>query len=558
MSATPSLRFVNKILQEIWCRTDNGTEFVNQTLKAYYEEVRTSHQTYVVCTPQQNGVVERRNRTLLEDAHTMLIFSKAPLFLWAEAVVTVCYTQNRSLIRKHHNKTPYELLHDRKPDLSYLHVFGALCYPTNDGEFLAMASEQFSSGPGSQIMTPGTISLGLVQNIPSSTLYVPSTKNDWETLFQPMFDEYLNPPSCFDPQVPTVIAPEPVVSTGTPSLTIIDQDAPSTSTSQTTLETLSPVIPLGVEEADHDIKVAHMDNNSSFDIPIPEPSSEETSSQSYKEALMESCWIEAMQEELNEFERLEVKLDELGGVLKNKARLVARVYCQEEGIDFEESFALITRLEAIRIFIAFAGHMNMVVYQMDVKTAFLNGILREEVYVSQPDGPRGIFLNQSKYALESLKKYGMETYDPVDTPMEKKSKLDEDPQGKAIDPTRYRIMISTLMYLTSSRPDLVFVVCMCAQYQAKPTEKHLHAVKRIFRYLRGTINMGLWYLKDSCIALTAFADADHAGCQDTRKSTSGSMQLLGERLVSWSSKKQKSMVISSTEAEYIALSGCCA
>ncbi|GJR69657.1 retrovirus-related pol polyprotein from transposon TNT 1-94 [Tanacetum coccineum] len=146
--------------------------------------------------------------------------------------------------------------------------------------------------------------------------------------------------------------------------------------------------------------------------------------------------------------------------------------------------------------------------------------------------PRGIFLNQSKYALESIKKYGMETCEPADTPMVEKSKLDEDPQGKAVDPTRYRGMIGTLMYLTASRPDLVFVVCMCARYQAKPTEKHLHAVKRIFRYLRGTINMGLWYPKDSCIALTAFADADHAGCQDTRKSTSGSMQLLGDRLVS--------------------------
>ncbi|GJW42391.1 retrovirus-related pol polyprotein from transposon TNT 1-94 [Tanacetum coccineum] len=157
-----------------------------------------------------------------------------------------------------------------------------------------------------------------------------------------------------------------------------------------------------------------------------------------------------MQEELNEFERLEVwdlvprpdrvmiitmkwiytvKLDELGGVLKNKARLVARGYCQEEGINFEGSFGLVTRLEAIHIFIAFSAHMNMVVYQMDVKTVFLNGILREEVY------------------------YGMETVDPMDTLLVKKSKLDEDPQGKAVGPTRYHGMIGSLMYLTASRPD---------------------------------------------------------------------------------------------------------
>ncbi|GKC07196.1 retrovirus-related pol polyprotein from transposon TNT 1-94 [Tanacetum coccineum] len=155
-----------------------------------------------------NGVIERRNRTLVEAARTMLIFSKALLFLWAEAVATACYTQNRSLIRKRHNKTPYELLHDRKPDLSYLHVFVALCYPTNDGE-----------------------DLGLVQNIPSPTPYVPPTKNDWEILFQPMFDEYLNPPPCVDLQVPVVIAQESAVLTGTPSSTTIYQDAPSISTS---------------------------------------------------------------------------------------------------------------------------------------------------------------------------------------------------------------------------------------------------------------------------------------------------------------------------------------
>ncbi|GKE74767.1 retrovirus-related pol polyprotein from transposon TNT 1-94, partial [Tanacetum coccineum] len=315
-----------------------------------------------------------------------------------------------------------------------------------------------------------------------------------------------------------------------------------------------------------------------------------------------------------------VKLDELRGILKNKATLVARGYCQEEGINFEESFAPVARLEVVRIFLVFAAHMNMIVYQMDVKTTFLNDILREEVYVSQPDGfvdpdnpnhvyrlkkalygfkqaPRvwcdllssfllsqgfsegtvdptlfiskkgkdillisqslkGIFLNQLKYALESLKRYEMESCDPVDTPMVEKSKLDEDTQGKAVDPTHYRGMVGTLMYLTSSRPDLVYAVCMCARYQAHPTEKHLHAVKRIFRYLRGTVNRGLWYSKDSAIALTAFTDADNAGCQDTRRSTSGSMQLLGERLVSWSSKWQKSAVISSTKAEYIALSGC--
>ncbi|GJS53139.1 retrovirus-related pol polyprotein from transposon TNT 1-94 [Tanacetum coccineum] len=303
---------------------------------------------------------------------------------------------------------------------------------------------------------------------------------------------------------------------------------------------------------------------------------------------------------------------------------------QEEGIDFEESFALVARIDAIRIFVANAALKNMTIYQIDVKTAFLNGELKEEVYVSQLEGivdqdnpspvyklkkalyglkqaprawydilssflilqhfskgavdptlfirqarndlllvqiyvddiifasintamcnefanqittkfkmsmmgqmsfflglqisqsPKGIFINQSKYASEIVKKYGMLTSDSVDTPMVEKSKLYKDLQGKLVDATLYYGMIGSLMYLTSSRPDLIYAVCLCARYQVKPIKKHLNAVKQIFQYLKGTINMGLWYSKDTGISLTAYADADHAGCQDTRSNTSGS------------------------------------
>ncbi|GJZ37456.1 retrotransposon protein, putative, ty1-copia subclass, partial [Tanacetum coccineum] len=248
--------------------------------------------------------------------------------------------------------------------------------------------------------------------------------------------------------------------------------------------------------------------------------------------------------------------------------LVARSYRQEEGIDFEESFAPVARLEAIRIFLVFAANMNMVVYEMDVKTAFLNGNLREEIYDSHldgfmdPDNPNHVYkLKKALYGLKQASRAwttGFDSCDLRDTPMVEKSKLDDNKEGKDADPSHYRGMIGTLLYLTASRPDLQFAICMCAWYQARPTEKHLNTVKRIFRYLKGTVNRGLWYPKDSSFALTAFADADHAGCQDTRRSTSGSIQLLGDRLVSWSSKRQKSAAISSTEAEYIALSGCCA
>ncbi|GKA41346.1 retrovirus-related pol polyprotein from transposon TNT 1-94 [Tanacetum coccineum] len=245
-----------------------------------------------------------------------------------------------------------------------------------------------------------------------------------------MFDELLNPPSSVNNPAPEFIAPiaevvalKPVASTGSPSSTTVDQDAPSPSNSQTTLETQSPVLSNDVEEDNHDLDVAHTNNDPFFGIPIPENNSEASSSldiiptvlntatlnseHNYKDALTQACWIEAMQEELHEFERLEVwelvprpdkvmvitikriykvKLDEMGGILKNKAHLVARGYRQEEGIDFEESFAPVARLDVIRIFLAYAAHMNMIVYQMDVKKAFLNGILREEVYVSQSEG----------------------------------------------------------------------------------------------------------------------------------------------------------------------------
>nr|GEX43273.1 hypothetical protein [Tanacetum cinerariifolium] len=286
-----------------------------------------------------------------------------------------------------------------------------------------------------------------------------------------------------------------------------------------------------------------------------------------------------------------VKLDEYGDVLKNKARLIAKRYRQKKGIDFEESFELVAWIEAIRIFIANATRKNMTIYQMDVKTAFLNDELKEEVYVSQPEGfidpdhptyvyrlknalyglkqaPRPWYNTLSRFLLVSeaslltnpnmLLKYGMDTSDRVDTPMVDQSKLDDDPLGIPVDQTWFRGMVGSQMYLIASRPNLVFAVCMCARYQAKPTKKHLEAIKWVFWYLRGTINIGLLYPKDTAMALTAYADIDHAGFQDTRRSTSGSAQFLGDNLVSCSSKKQKSTVISTTEAEYIAMSECCA
>ncbi|GKE31225.1 retrovirus-related pol polyprotein from transposon TNT 1-94, partial [Tanacetum coccineum] len=352
-----------------------------------------------------------------------------------------------------------------------------------------------------------------------------------------------------------------------------------------------------------------------------------------KEAMADHSWIESMQDELNQFERLQVwelvprpegknvialkwiwknKCDAENIVVRNKTRLVAKGYKQEEGIDFEESFAHVARLEAARMFIAYAAYKNITIFQMDVKTAFLNGPLKEEVYVSQPEGfidpefpnhvyrlkkalyglkqaprawydklssfliehrftkdfskrfanlmknnfkmsmmgelkfflrlqvhqsPRGIFISQSQYTIELLKKHGLDECVSMSTPMATE-RLDADLQGTPTDQTTYRRMIGGLMYLTASRPDIAFATFVCARYQARLTVKHLK--------------------EDSGFELIAYSDADHAGCKDGCKSTSGGLQFLGGKLVSWGSKKQDCSVMSTAKAEYVSLSSCCA
>ncbi|GJR49764.1 retrovirus-related pol polyprotein from transposon TNT 1-94 [Tanacetum coccineum] len=252
-----------------------------------------------------------------------------------------------------------------------------------------------------------------------------------------------------------------------------------------------------------------------------------TEPKNIKEAMANSAWIKPMQEELHQFDRLDVwelvdkplyknvinlkwlwknKRDDENTVIRNKSRLVAKGYAQKEGIDFKETFAPVARLEAVRMFIAYATYKSFTIHQ----------------------SPRGIFINQAKYAQEILKKHGMTSCDSIGTLMAMKH-LDADLSGTSVDQTKYCSMVRALMYLTTSRPDIVHATCYCARYQAKPSEKHLTAVKRIFRYLKDTINMGLWYLKDTGFKLTAFSDSDHVGCLDSRK-----------------------------KAEYVSLSACCA
>ncbi|GKC08535.1 retrovirus-related pol polyprotein from transposon TNT 1-94 [Tanacetum coccineum] len=288
-----------------------------------------------------------------------------------------------------------------------------------------------------------------------------------------------------------------------------------------------------------------------------------------------------------------------------QSRLVAKGDKHEEGINFEESFAPVVRLEAIRIFFAFAAHKNITIFQMDIKTAFLNGLLKKEVYVSQPDvfvdpdfpnhvyrlkkaiyglkqAPRAWYDKLSSFLIEYhftkdfLKRFACHMKSNFEMSIMGELKflprlqVHQSPCGIFISQSQYAIELlkkhdmdgcvsmSTPMATKTSRPDIAFATFVCARYQARPTVKHLKEVKRIFQYLRQSYNIGLWYPKDFRFELIAYSDADHAGCNDDCKSTSGGIQFLGKKLVSWSSKNQDCTTVSTAEVEYVSLSACCA
>ncbi|KAJ9557457.1 hypothetical protein OSB04_012071 [Centaurea solstitialis] len=680
-------------------RSDHGTEFKNSTLESFFEQKGISQNFSSVRTPQQNGVAERRNRTLIEAARSMLSEANLATQFWAEAVNTACYTQNRSLIVKRFRRTAYELFRNRKPSIEHLHIFGCVCYILNNKDNLGKFDSKSDDG----------IFLGY-SSISKTYRVFNKRRQTIEETIHVKFDESENPIP------PTDITPPPLINaTPISQITPPEPDQPTNSEdfSQTTVSEPSPTNLLpdpSSNEASTSGQVyqppaLRWTKDHPIDQVLGNPSSgvktrrqagnvclyvnfiSENEPKEIDDALRDPAWVSAMQEELAEFIRNNVwllvprprkrtiigskwifrnKLDEIGTIIRNKARLVAQGYRQEEGIDYDETFAPVARLEAIRLFLAFAAHMNFKVYQMDIKNAFLNGKLNEEVYVAQHPGfvdpkfpdhvyklnkalyglkqaPRawydtlstfllskgfvrgkidstlflkkypkhillvqiyvddiifgstnpklcekfellmkseykmsmmgeltfflglqikqsekGIFINQGKYVHEMLKKFDLTSCTPMKTPMAPPLSLDKDSKGKPVDVTLYRGMIGSLLYLTASRPDIMYSTCLCARYQAEPKESHLTAVKRIFRYLKGTPNMGLWYSKDSGFDLTAYSDSDFAGCKIDRKSTTGGCHLLGGKLVSWTSKKQNFVSTSTAEAEYVAAGICCA
>ncbi|GJX86531.1 putative ribonuclease H-like domain-containing protein [Tanacetum coccineum] len=264
------------------------------------------------------------------------------------------------------------------------------------------------------------------------------------------------------------------------------------------------------------------------------------------QALTDPSWIEVMQDELLQFKLQKVwtlvdlpygkraigtkwvyrnKKDKRGIVIRNKAMLVAQGYTQEEGIDYDE---------------------------MDVKSAFLYGTIEEEVYVCQPPG-----FEDPQFPNKVYKKFDFATVKTSITPIETNKALLKDEEAEDVDVYLYRLMIGSLMYLTDSRPDIMFAICACVRFQVTPKVSHLHAMKKIFRYLKGQPKLGLWYPRDSPFDLEAFSDSDYAGASLDKKSTTGGCQFLGKRLISWQCKKQTIVANSTTEAEYVAAANCC-
>ncbi|GJT49300.1 retrovirus-related pol polyprotein from transposon TNT 1-94 [Tanacetum coccineum] len=791
-------------------RSDNGTEFKNKVMDEFCREKGIKREYSVARTPQQNGVAERKNRTLIEAARTMLADSKLPTTFWAEAVSTACYVQNRVLVVKPHNKTPYELFRGFKPTIGFMKPFG--CHVTilntldhlgkfdgksDDGFFVgySLNSKAFRVYNTRTKKVQENLHVGFLENKPmlegngpkwlfdidsltQSMNYVPvdagTFSNDYagtqevsdssissqqdqanqECVVIPIWmdatyfdfhsqdkgdaiprsaandenedteksndDSSLKDDGTADQQINiansdvntgsdevSIVFPE--VNVATPEVVI----GPSLSSKDIQVESFNylddqkvdmgnipnsyavPSTPNIRVHKDHPIEHVIGDVQSSIQTRRMSTSFSEQgflsgvyegkthqdlhtclfvcflSQEEPKRiatALRDHAWVEAMQEELLQFKLQKVyknKKDERGIVIRNKARLVAQGHTQEEGIDYDEVFAHVARIEAIRMFLAYASYMGFMVYQMDVKSAFLYGQIEEEVYVCQPPGfedpdhpdkvykvvkalyglhqaPRawyetlanyllsngfqrgkidqtlfikrqqghillvqiyvddiifgstkqelcdefeklmtdkfkmssmreltfflglqiqqkknGIFISQDKYVKEILSKFNYSDVKTASTPVDLEKPLVQDGDATDVDEHLYRSMIGSLMYLTVSRPDIMFAVCACARFQVSPKTSHLLAVKRIFRYLKGKPTLGLWYSRDSPLELVAYTDSDYAGATQDRKSAIGGCQFLGNRLISWQCKNQTVVATSTTEAEYVAAASCC-
>ncbi|GJU43090.1 putative ribonuclease H-like domain-containing protein [Tanacetum coccineum] len=681
------LTFVKSLMKKMYCLvvTDDYSRFTwvfflatkdetSGILKSFITGIENlvDHKVKVIRsrTPQQNGVAERRNRTLIEAARTMLVDSKLPTTFWAEAVNTACYVQNRVLVVKPHNKTLYELFHGRTPTLSFMRPFRCPVTILNTidhlGKFDGKVDEGFFVGyslnsKSFRVFNSRTriVEENLHIMFSESTPNVVGNRPDWlfdiDALTRTMNYEPIvvgtqsngfagikssdnaDPKSSHDDgSKPSSDDGKKVDEDPRKDSECNDQEKEDNVNSTNTVNTASTnevnvvggktIIELpddpnmhaledysifdftrddeddGVEadmnNLDTTIQVSHILTTRIYkDHPLDQvigdfQSATQTRKMSknlkeHKPQKGNSC-IEGSKLDRGyagrAFTIQVTRTLDLSGFTKWKKgyrKIEEEMYvCQPPGFEdpdfpdrvYKVEKALYRLHQAPR-----AWYETLSTYLLD--NGFQRGKIDKTLFIKRHKGDillmssmgeltfflglqvqqkkDGIFISQDKYVVEILKKFRFTKVKTASTPMETQKPLLKDEDGKEVDVHMYRSMIGSLMYLTSSRPDIMFVVCACARYQVNLKVSHLHAVKRIFRYLKGQPKLGLWYPKDSPFDLVAYTDSDYAGASLDRKSTTGGCQFLGCRLISWQCKKQTVVANSTTEAEYVAASSCC-
>ncbi|GJV08189.1 retrovirus-related pol polyprotein from transposon TNT 1-94 [Tanacetum coccineum] len=667
---TDDLAVVDHKVKVIRC--DNGTEFKNREMNQFCEIKGILRQFSVARTPQQNGVAERRNRTLIEAVRTMLADSKLPTTFWAEAVNTACYVQNRVLVVKPHNKTPYELFHGRTPTLSFMRPFRCPVTILNTidhlGKFDGKADEGFFvryslNSKAFRVFNSRTriVDENFHIRFSESKPNVKGSGSDWlfdiDGLIRTMNYEPIvadTKSSHDDGSKPSSDGGKKVDEDPRKDIKCNDQEKEDNVNSTNNVNTANEVNVVGGKTSiklTFDPKMPALEDDSLFDFSNDDEDDGVVANMNNLDTTIQVSPILTTRihkdhpldqmigdlQSATQTRKISKNLEEHGFVRRTQkgnscieGSKLDRGYVGRastiqvtrsldfKGIDYDEVFSPVARIEAIRLFLAYASFKDFVVYQMDVKSAFLYGKIEEEVYVCQPPGfedldfpdrvykvekalyglhqaPRawyetlstylldngfqrgkidktlfikrhkgdillvqmssmgeltfflglqvkqkkdGILISQDKYVAKILKKFGFIEVKIASTPMKTQKPVLKDKDGEEVDVHMYRSMIGSLMYLTSSRPDIMFAVYAYARYQVNLKVSHLHAVKRIFRYLRGKLKLGLWYLKDSLFDLVAYIDSDYARASLDRKSTTGDCQFLGCRLISWQCKKQ--------------------
>ncbi|CAL8990056.1 unnamed protein product [Prunus brigantina] len=655
-------------------RSDRGGEFTSSEFNKLCEDAGIQRQFTMAYTPQQNGVVERKNRTVVEMAKAMLHEKGLPYYLWVEAVHTAVYLLNRCPTKALRDKTPFEAYSTRKPGVAHLKVFGSVCFVHKPEENRQKLDAKSTRGvfvgyatceKGYRVFDPVARKLILSRDV----VFDEGATWNWKEAAENsmiMVNEEEQPRNS---QVEVFETPAGNRNSGFRPLDSVSYGGSSKASSR--LE--------DTQNFDHTpLKWRKLDDIlAQCNLCTMEP-------EKFEEAVKDESWMKAMKDELNMIEKndtwelvdrpmdkpvigvkwvFKTKLNLDGSVQKNKARLVAKGYSQKPGMDYNETFAPVARLDTIRTLIALAAQKSWQLYQLDVKSAFLNGVLEEEVYVDQPEGfvmkgseskvyklhkalyglkqaprawyseidgyfaecgftksqseatlyvkargeasilivsiyvddivytgndqemledfkkdmkekyemtdlgllhhflgmgviqtPTSIFIHQKKYATTLLNRFSLSECKPVSIPLVTSEKLSKNDGSGLASEEQYRRIVGSLLYLTATRPDIMFAASLLARFMHCPTSKHLGTAKRILRYVKGTLDYGLEYVKGKGAVLIGYCDSDWSGSVDDSKSTSGYAFSFGSGVFAWASVKQNCVALSTAEAEYISAS----